>query len=97
MVKLAHVQAPTPRIQNGHNLVRANIRVENHPTQPRRCAAASAGEFTLTRTSGIEIRGVQFITERWLLVQIEKKRRAPSADIADTALDAPFVPERLAA
>ena len=33
----------------------------------------------------------------WLLAQIEKKRRAPSADIADTAPDAPFVPERLAA
>jgi hypothetical protein len=27
----------------------------------------------------------------------EKKRSAPSADIADTAPDAPFVPERLAA
>jgi hypothetical protein len=33
----------------------------------------------------------------WLLAQIEKKRRARSADIADTAPDAPFVPERLAA
>src|SRR6202011_5788040 len=33
----------------------------------------------------------------WLLAQIEKKRRAPSADIADTAPNAPFVPEHLAA
>ena len=33
----------------------------------------------------------------WLLAQIEKKRCAPSADIADTAPYAPFVPERLAA
>ena len=33
----------------------------------------------------------------WLLAQIEKKPRAPSADIADTAPDASFVPERLAA
>ena len=33
----------------------------------------------------------------WLLAQIEKKRRAPSAEIADTAPDEPFVPERLAA
>ena len=33
----------------------------------------------------------------WLLAQIEKKGRAPSADIADTPPDAPFVPERLAA
>jgi hypothetical protein len=33
----------------------------------------------------------------WLLAQIEKKRRAPSADVADTVPDAPFVPERLAA
>jgi hypothetical protein len=33
----------------------------------------------------------------WLLAQIEKKRRAPSADIADAAPDAPFVHERLAA
>jgi hypothetical protein len=33
----------------------------------------------------------------WLLGQIEKKRRAPSADIADTAPNAPFVPEHLAA
>jgi hypothetical protein len=37
------------------------------------------------------------VVKTWLLVQIEKKRRAPSADIADTALDARFVPERLAA
>jgi len=37
------------------------------------------------------------VVKTWLLAQIEKKRRAPSADIADTALDAPFVPERLAA
>src|SRR5215831_15792934 len=33
----------------------------------------------------------------WLLAQIEKKRRAPSAGIADMAPDAQFVPERLAA
>ena len=33
----------------------------------------------------------------WLLAQIEKKRPAPSADIADTAPDEPFAPERLAA
>jgi len=34
----------------------------------------------------------------WLLAQIEKKKpRAASADIADTAPDASFVPERLAA
>jgi hypothetical protein len=33
----------------------------------------------------------------WLLAQIEKKPRAPSADIADTAPDESFVPERLAA
>jgi hypothetical protein len=33
----------------------------------------------------------------WLLVQIEKKRRALSADIAETSPDAPFVPEHLAA
>jgi hypothetical protein len=33
----------------------------------------------------------------WLLAQIEKKPGAPSADIADTAPDASFVPERLAA
>src|ERR1700726_3355639 len=33
----------------------------------------------------------------WLLAPIEKKRRAPSADIADTAPNAPFVPEHLAA
>jgi hypothetical protein len=32
----------------------------------------------------------------WLLHQIEK-RRASAASIADTALDAPFAPERLAA
>ena len=31
-----------------------------------------------------------------LLAHIEKKPRAPSADIADTAPDASFVPERLA-
>jgi len=37
------------------------------------------------------------VVKTWLLVQLEKKRRAPSADIADTALDARFVPERLAA
>jgi len=33
----------------------------------------------------------------WLLAQIEKKQRAPSADIAETSPDVPFVPERLAA
>jgi hypothetical protein len=33
----------------------------------------------------------------WLLAQIEKKRRASSADIADTAPDALLAPERLAA
>jgi hypothetical protein len=32
-----------------------------------------------------------------LLAHIEKKPRAPSTDIADTAPDASFVPERLAA
>ena len=33
----------------------------------------------------------------WLLAQIEKKRAAPAADIAGTAPDDPFAPERLAA
>jgi hypothetical protein len=33
----------------------------------------------------------------WLLAQIEKKRRAPAAAIADAAPDIPFAPERLAA
>ena len=33
----------------------------------------------------------------WLLGQIEKKRRAPAAAIADTASDVPFAHERLAA
>src|SRR6266550_911733 len=33
----------------------------------------------------------------WLLAQIEKKRPAPAADIADTAPDEPFASERLAA
>ena len=33
----------------------------------------------------------------WLLAWIAKKRPAPSADIADTAPDEPFAPERLAA
>ena len=33
----------------------------------------------------------------WLLARIEKKRPAPSADIADMASDEPFSPERLAA
>jgi hypothetical protein len=33
----------------------------------------------------------------WLLARIEKKRPAPSADIAGTAPDEPFAPERLAA
>jgi hypothetical protein len=37
------------------------------------------------------------VVKTWLLAQIERKRRAPSADTADTALDAPFVPERHAA
>ena len=33
----------------------------------------------------------------WLLARIEKKRPGPSADIAGTAPDEPFAPERLAA
>jgi hypothetical protein len=33
----------------------------------------------------------------WLLARIEKKRPAPSADIARTAPDEPYAPERLAA
>ena len=33
----------------------------------------------------------------WLLAQIGKKRSSPPADGADTALDHPFAPERLAA
>jgi len=33
----------------------------------------------------------------WLLAQIEKTRPAPPADIADTAPERPFTPERLAA
>jgi len=33
----------------------------------------------------------------WLLAQMEKKRRAPAAGIAETALRDPFAPERLAA
>jgi hypothetical protein len=33
----------------------------------------------------------------WLLAQTQKKRSAPSADITDTAPEAWFVPERLAA
>ena len=33
----------------------------------------------------------------WLLAQIEKKRLAPAAGIADTSPDLPFAPERLAA
>jgi hypothetical protein len=33
----------------------------------------------------------------WLLARIEKRRAAPSADIADTALNERFAPERLAA
>jgi hypothetical protein len=33
----------------------------------------------------------------WLLAQIEKKRHAPAADVAETAPDEPFAPERLAA
>jgi hypothetical protein len=33
----------------------------------------------------------------WLLAQIEKKRRAPAAAIADIAPDVPLAPERLAA
>ena len=37
------------------------------------------------------------VARMWLLAQIQKKRSAPSADIADTAPDASFVPERLAA
>ena len=37
------------------------------------------------------------VARMWLLAHIQKKRSAPSADIADTAPDASFVPERLAA
>ena len=33
----------------------------------------------------------------WLLAQIEKKRARPDADIAKSAPDQPFAPERLAA
>ena len=33
----------------------------------------------------------------WLLAQIGKKRTTPPADLADTAPDDPFAPERLAA
>jgi hypothetical protein len=33
----------------------------------------------------------------WLLTRIEKKRRAPSANNADTAPDEPCAPDRLAA
>jgi hypothetical protein len=33
----------------------------------------------------------------WLLVQIEKKRAAPTSDMVETASDEPFAPERLAA
>jgi hypothetical protein len=33
----------------------------------------------------------------WLLARIEKKRPAPSIDIAGTAPDEPFAPQRLAA
>jgi hypothetical protein len=33
----------------------------------------------------------------WLLAQIEKKRAAPASDIEETAPNAPFVPEHLAA
>src|SRR6201987_328005 len=37
------------------------------------------------------------VARMWLLAQIQKKRSAPSPDIADTAPDAWFVPQRLAA
>jgi len=37
------------------------------------------------------------VATMWLLAPIQKKRSAPSADIADTAPDPSFVPERLAA
>ena len=37
------------------------------------------------------------VARMWLLAHFQKKRSAPSADIADTAPDASFVPERLAA
>ena len=33
----------------------------------------------------------------WLLAQIDKNRRTASVNVADTALDRPFAPERLAA
>jgi hypothetical protein len=33
----------------------------------------------------------------WLLAQIGKKQTMPPADMADTAPDDPFAPERLAA
>ena len=46
---------------------------------------------------GVERERAVTAVKTWLLAQIEKKRRAPSADIPDTAPDAPFVTERLAA
>jgi hypothetical protein len=37
------------------------------------------------------------VARTWLLAQIQKKRPGPSAGIAETVPDEPFVPERLAA
>ena len=37
------------------------------------------------------------VARMWLLAQIQKKRSAPSAEIAETVTDEPFAPERLAA
>jgi len=50
---------------------------------------------TLPVPIGVEI--APAVVKTWLLAQIEKKQRAPSADIAETSPDVPFVPERLAA
>jgi hypothetical protein len=38
-----------------------------------------------------------FAAKTWLLAQIGKKQTTPPADMADTAPDEPFAPERLAA
>ena len=37
------------------------------------------------------------VARTWLLAQIQKRRSAPSAEIAVTVPDEPFAPERLAA
>ena len=37
------------------------------------------------------------VARMWLLAQIQKKRSAQSAEIAETVTDEPFAPERLAA